>query len=229
MTRALGVFKGTYLILRMYLLALIGVAAVTALINFIIRAASVSNDAEISLGNLITVFLVIMPVLIQVFMFKKLWVLGASRKDIHSGALLTYLFWTTAFALFNMLWLLAEDHLLEQYRTYLNIIKIFNWDMHGLLGIFVHQLGAYLLVVSFLHLLSSCFWHRLGIGLYVVLGAFLIIAMSISSLRGEVVEWLSVLLFNPNPLVGFVLSVAVALLLFAGGWWFTKRREVANV
>jgi hypothetical protein len=227
-SKLLGVFRGTFLILKWYLVGIIGIELFATVINAIIGAAGVPNNTEVSPGNIITVFLLVMPAVLPTFTFKKLLALGASRKDFYVGSMLTYLFWAIVFSVFNVIWLYIEDHVLEQHKHYLNILTTFGWDTHGVFGAFAAQLAAYMLVIACIHLLCSCVWHQIGIALYVVLAALISISMSIGELRSEVVKGLSVLLFNPNLLNGIAMTVVTIVLLFACGWWFTKRRETAK-
>jgi hypothetical protein len=227
MNQMIQVIKANYISLRLFFLITFAVELISVLINLLIAMSGVDNSTQVSPGNIITVFLVVMPIISSLYLFKRLINLGATRRDYYLGTIGTYILVAAVFSVFNIIWFAVENHILNRYFDFLNIISIFHWNSTGIVGMFLYQFVAYLVVISFINLIVSCFTDRTGIILYIALIAVTSISMSIGTLRATVAQVLSFLLFNPVITVDLSMSMAVVLILFMCGWWFTRRRQVA--
>ncbi|MBK3493944.1 hypothetical protein JFL43_03535 [Viridibacillus sp. YIM B01967] len=226
MSRLLSVVKGSYGVLRVYLMILVGLVAIAFFINLLLGIGNINRNSEVSSGNIVTIFLLIISGVLPLYFFKRIINLGASRKEYYFGTIIAYIFWVAAFSVFNIIWFLLEQNVFIEYKSYFNIIEIFGWDRYGVIGMFIYQFSTYLFIVAFFNLVFSCFRDRLALGIYILLAAAISVSMSISSLREAVFKGVAILFFNPTILPSTILTFALIGLLFMAGWFFTTRREI---
>jgi len=218
--------KASFLQLRLYLWIILGILAVSVTTDLIISLAmGAGENASVSAGNLLNVFLIFVGSVLPASFFKRLLHLGATRKEYYVGALLVYAVSAAFFAELNIVWLQLEIHVIRNYEHTFNILEIFHWDQFGIVGMFVYQFGAYLLLMSLLNLLFSGLRHAAGWTIWAVFIAAIPVFTSIPPLRSKLVDGLLSLLSNHSLIHGFGLTFGVASLLLAGGWWFTTRRS----
>lgn len=226
MGRIIGVFKGTLIALKRPLQVILILEGIDFVLDMVLCLIGVQNNNEVSAGNIVTVFLVVMALVIPLYFFKRILNLGATRRDYYLGSMFTYSIISAIFSLFNIIWLSLERGLLNQLRLHYNIITIFGWDRYGVLGMFFYQLAAYLLLIAFLNLVVSSLKNILGIIMNFLLVAAIAVSLSIQTLRIGVIKSLKILIFNPDILTGFILTLVLSIILFGIGWYFTKRREI---
>jgi hypothetical protein len=140
------------------------------------------------------------------------------------GILFIYAIWSAILARLNILFLQLETGLIADYQQTINILTVFHWDQFGVLGMFVYQFGAYMLIISILNLLFSGLKQVARWILLVIVITAIPVGTSIASLRHEVAYGLTNLLFNDSLLQGFGLTFILSCLLLAGGWLFIRRR-----
>ncbi|NDI35236.1 hypothetical protein [Chengkuizengella sediminis] len=227
MNRSLSIVRANSNILKFSLFVFILAVALQGVLDTVFNMSGINDTIGISFANVITIFLLVVPLILPLYFFRRLLSLGASRRDYMKGIIWTYVFYSIIFSLFNILWFLFENNYLNpSVREYFNIMALFNWDRSGVVGMFLYQFFSYLLVISFINLLVSCYKHVLGIGLYIALSIIIPVSMAIGTLREGVGIGLSYLLFNPSIVMQIVLSSIVTIILFYCSWWFIKRREL---
>lgn len=226
LSRLLSVVKASYGVLKFYLMILVGLVAIAFFINLLLGIVGVNRTTEVSSGNIATVFLLMIAGVLPLYFFKRIINLGASRKAYYFGTMLSYVLWVAGFSVFNIIWFLLEQNIFIKYKSYFNIIEIFGWDRYGVIGMFIYQFSTYLFIVAFFNLVFSCMRDTMALGLYILLAAAISISMSISFLREAVYKGIAILFFNPNMLPSTMLTLALIVLLFMAGWFFTMRREI---
>ncbi|OMF69446.1 hypothetical protein BK142_25430 [Paenibacillus glucanolyticus] len=221
--------RASFLQLRPYLWSILGTIAISILANVIVSLSLGDNgeNTQVSAANLLTVFLLFIGSVLPAGLFRRVMNLGATRKEYYAGMLLVYALWSAIFAMLNIIWLQIEIGFIRNYENTFNILEIFGWSQFGIVGMFVYQFGAYLLLISLLNLLFSGLRHVLGWVVWVVFIAAIPIFTSIPSLRHTLADGLQALLFNDSLLQGFGLTLLISLVLLAGGWWFTARRTIS--
>jgi hypothetical protein len=221
--------RASFLQLRPYLWSILGTIAISILANVIVSLSLGDNgeNKQVSAANLLTVFLLFIGSVLPAGLFRRVMNLGATRKEYYAGMLLVYALWSAIFAMLNIIWLQIEIGFIRNYENTFNILEIFGWSQFGIVGMFVYQFGAYLLLISLLNLLFSGLRHVLGWVVWVVFIAAIPIFTSIPSLRHTLADGLQALLFNDSLLQGFGLTLLISLVLLAGGWWFTARRTIS--
>ncbi|WP_340018494.1 hypothetical protein [Paenibacillus sp. FSL H3-0457] len=226
MTRIRGVIVGAYSLLKLYLFIIIVLEGLHFLINSILGISGLNQNPEVSAGNIVTSFLIVMAIILPIFLFKRILNLGASRGEYYIGSIATYLLFTVVFSIFNILWYLLEINVFVKYKNYFNIIEILNWDQHGILGMFIYQFGAYLLAISLFNFIVTSLKSRLGIILSLIIAGGISSILSIKALRTVFVERLIDVIMNPNIIVGTMLTLVVAVFFFAIGWCFISKKEI---
>ncbi|MFS1514468.1 hypothetical protein VQL36_18870 [Chengkuizengella sp. SCS-71B] len=227
MNRSLSIVRANSNLLKFSFFVFILAVALQGVLDTVFNMSGINDTIGISFANVITIFLLVIPLILPLYFFRRLLSLGASRRDYMNGIIWTYVFYSIIFSLFNILWFLFENNYLNpSVREYFNIMALFNWDRSGVAGMFLYQFFSYLLVLSFINLLVSCYKHILGIGLYIALSIVIPVSMAIGTLREGVGIGLSYLLFNPSIIMQIVLSSIVTIILFYCSWWFIKRREL---
>ena len=219
--------RASFLQLRIYLWIILGVVGLSILSNIIVSISmGGGGNPQVSAANLFTVILIFIGSVLPGSFFKRTINLGATRKEFYNGILVVYMLWSVFLAVLNILWFQLEVNFIRNYEHTFNILDVFQWSQFGIVGMLVYQFGAYMLLLSLLNLLFSGIRHILGIIIWVSLIVLIPIFTSISSLRGMLADGLLALLFNDSLLQGFGLTVVIACLFLAGGWWFTTRRSL---
>lgn len=213
--------KASFLQLRIYLLFLIVIIA-ASLVSQIIE----QEDTFVSIGNMLTPFLIIMAIVLPISFFKRIINLGATRKEYYINLLAIYAVWIAGYALFNILWFKLENTFLMDDLTTFNILEIFHWDQFGMAGMFIYQFGAYMLVISLLNLLFSGLGHFMNWAIWAILIAAIPIGVSIPTYRAQVADAFQVLLFNDSLLYGFGLTFILSCTFLIGGWFFIRKRTI---
>lgn len=211
--------------MRIDILAVLAMVVINFAVSIIINVSVPdNNNTQVSVGNLLSILLIVMAISLPLTFFRRIMNLGATRKQYYTGLIVTYSFWAALFSLLNIVWLKLEVGFLRQYIETFNIIEIFHWDQFNVVGMFLYQFGTYMLLISILNLLFSCWQHVLGWIFWVLLIAAIPIGTSIASFRTKLADGFLTLLFNDSLLQGFGLTFSISLLLLAAGWWFTSRR-----
>jgi hypothetical protein len=213
--------KASFLLLRFYLLCVFGIAAINVIVLTIVNLATGINDPLVSVGNMLTVSLIPIAIVLPLGYFKRIINLGASRKEYYFGLLMIYTIWSALFAVFNILWLKLENSF---FRDSYNILEVFHWDQFGLAGMFLYQFGFYMLLISLLNLLFSGLRHFAGWIIWIVLIVAIPIGTALPSLRPKVGDGFLTFLSNDSLWQGFGINFLLSCLFLAGGWWFTSRR-----
>ncbi|CAH1208777.1 hypothetical protein PAECIP111893_02895 [Paenibacillus plantiphilus] len=227
MGKSFVLFMASFRHMRIDILAILAMVVINSAVNIIVHVSIPdNNNTQVSLGNLLTILLIVMAISLPLTFFRRVINLGATRKQYYSGLIVTYSFWAALFSLLNIVWLKLEVGFLREYIETFNIIEIFHWDQFNVVGMFLYQFGAYMLLISILNLLCSCWRHVLGWVIWILLIAAISIGTSIASLRSELADGLLTLLFNDSLVQGFGLTMGISLLLLAAGWWFTSRRTI---
>ncbi|MFC5405332.1 hypothetical protein [Cohnella soli] len=218
--------KASRLQLRLYLCGVAGLVAISLLVDIILLLSLPEGEnSHVSASNIMTVFLVLASTVLPFASFKRIINLGATRKEYYTGLLISYVFWAIIFAVFNIAWLKLEIGLSDSLHSrYMNILEIFHWDQFGVAGMFVYQLGIYLLLMSVFNLLFSGIRHVTGWILWVVFIAAIPIMTSIPTLRSSLGDGFKVLLYNDSLLQGFGITFLSSCVLFTCGWLFTRTR-----
>ncbi|MNI23712.1 hypothetical protein D3C73_773080 [compost metagenome] len=219
--------KASFLQLKLYLYVILGVVAVSVLSNIIVSLSIGSGEnPQVSAANVLTVFLIFVGSILPLQLFKRMVNLGATRKDYYYGILVVYVLSAAFFAVLNTVWFQLENSFIRSYETTYNILEIFGWSQFGITGMLIYQFGAYMLLLSLLSLLFSGIRHVLGWVIWVVILAAIPVFTSIAPLRHKLANGLMVLLSNDSLLAGFGLTLLIACVLLAGGWWFTAKRPI---
>ncbi|KWX75505.1 hypothetical protein AMQ84_17980 [Paenibacillus riograndensis] len=226
MTRIRGVVIGAYSLLKPYLFIIVGLEGLHFLINSILGMSGLNQNPEVSAGNIVTSFLIIMAIILPIFLFKRILNLGASRGEYYIGSIVTYILFTAVFSLFNIVWYSLEINVFVNYKNYFNIIEILNWNQHGKWGMFVYQFADYLLAISFFSFIVTSLKSKLGIVLSLIIAGVLSSILSIKALRTVFVEGLAAVIMNPNIVVGTLLTLVAASFFFVMGWNFISKREI---
>jgi hypothetical protein len=213
--------KASFLLLRLYILCVFGLAAINVIITTIVSLATGISDPLVSVANMLTASLIPIAIVLPIGYFKRIMNLGATRKEYYNGILMIYTIWAALFAVFNILWLKLENSFTRE--TY-NILEVFHWDQFGLAGMFLYQFGTYMLIISLLNLLFSGLRHIIGWIIWIVLIVAIPIGIALPSLRPKVGDGFMTLLSNDSLWQGFGISFLLSCLFLAGGWWFTSRR-----
>lgn len=225
MNKTAVLMRASFLQLKMYLLIVFGMVAVSVITNTIVSLSlGESDNTQVSTCNMLTIFLIFAGSVLPASLFRRAINLGATRKEYYRGILLVYGLLAALFALINILWYQLEVGLIRNYVDTFNILEIFHWNQFGVIGMFVYQFGAYLLLLSLLNLLFSGLRQVAGWIIWVILIAAIPIFTSIATLRHHLADGLLALLFNDSLVQGFGLTVLLSCLFLAGGWWLTRRR-----
>lgn len=180
---------------------------VTALV---VVCATSSGETVLSNGNYTWLLAVFAPFFFVFYDFSRLMHLGASKRDYFLGCLISYGLLTFGISLLCTLIHLVIDPA-YQAQTVINMMDVCRWTENGIVTAGVQQMCFLFLVMVFLHVLLSMQPHWYGWLTDAVLAAIICIFTPIAPLRAVLVDFFSLIMFNPNA----VLHIGVCLLLSA--------------
>ena len=180
---------------------------VTALV---VVCATSSGETVLSNGNYTWLLAVFAPFFFVFYDFSRLMHLGTSKRDYFLGSLISYGLLAFGISLLNTLIHLVIDPA-YQAQTVINMMDVCRWTENGIVAAGVQQMCFLFLVMVFLHVLLSMQAHWYGWLTDAVLAAIICIFTPIAPLRAVLVDFFSLIMFNPNA----VLHIGVCLLLSA--------------
>jgi hypothetical protein len=227
LNKTLAISKAAYIQLRVYMFWIF-VALVLDSVSKLIQYWAVGYQPEnygISVGNFLSLILLIAAVILPLPFFRRMMNLGATRQDYYIGVTAIYVVGCAALAALNViLYKLLDQGLLLDYVNYFDLFHIFHWDQFNVVGMFLYQFAVLLLLVSFIHLMFSAVRSHVGISLWVIVAAAIPISTSIAAYRAKLADGLYVLLFNDSLISGSGICFLLSIACLIGGWFFTSRR-----
>ncbi len=227
MNQLSGICKISFTSIRLFLYVFLSLECIHFIINISLAAFGINTHTEVSHANTAAAFLLIIPVILPIFTFKQALFLGASRSSYFWGTIIFLILASCIAALLNTVWYYVEIHILSAYKHYFNIIRIFEWNKSGTMGIFLYQFFAYLPAMAFVHLLFSGFWSRKGIALWLVSGAVISVSVSVGILRQCISLALQFLLYRSHLFISMGCELLLTAAFFFTCWHlFIKQRQV---
>lgn len=199
-------------------------------ISFIITAlvvlcATSSGDMVLSNGNYTWLLAVLTPFFFVFYDFTKLIHLGASKKDYFYGCLISYGFLAFCISLVNTAIHLLIDPAYSA-QTVINMMDVCKWTENGIIIAGLQQVFFLLLVMVFLHVLLSMQPYWYGWLTDAVLIAIICIFTPIASLRGILVHFFQITMFNSNALLHIGICLLLSVMLSFGGLVVLKRKTL---
>lgn len=219
------IMKASFLQLRMYLLFFLGVAGASIASQIIVNL-SLKENTLVSIGNMLTPFLIIIAIVLPISFFKRVINLGATRKEYYISVLAIYTIWATGYSVFNIIWFKLENIFLADYLNLLNIIEVFHWDQFSVIGMFFYQFGTYMMIMSLFNLLFSGLMNFINWIIWGVLIVAIPIGVSIPSYRVQVADAFQTLLFNDSLFQGGGLTFIFSCTFLTCGWFFIRKRTI---
>jgi|SRR5690625_112759 len=219
------IMKASFLQLRIYLLFFLGVAGVSIASQIIVNL-SLKENTLVSIGNMLTPFLIIIAIVLPTSFFKRVINLGATRKEYYISVLAIYAIWAAGYSVFNIIWFKLENIFLVDYLTLLNILEVFHWDQFSVIGMFFYQFGTYMMIISLFNLLFSGLMNFVNWIIWAVLIVAIPIGVSIPSYRVQVADAFQTLLFNDSLFQGVGLTFIFSCTFLTCGWFFIRKRTI---
>ncbi len=199
-------------------------------ISFIITAlvvlcATSSGDVVLSNGNYTWLLAVLTPFFFVFYDFTKLIHLGASKKDYFYGCLISYGFLAFCISLVNTAIHLLIDPAYSA-QTVINMMDVCKWTENGIIIAGLQQVFFLLLAMVFLHVLLSMQPYWYGWLADAVLVAIICIFTPIVSLRGILVHFFQITMFNRNALLHIGICLLLSAMLSFGGLVVLKRKTL---
>ncbi|EOS58896.1 hypothetical protein C814_02194 [Anaerotruncus sp. G3(2012)] len=199
-------------------------------ISFIITAlvvlcATSSGDVVLSNGNYTWLLAVLTPFFFVFYDFTKLIHLGASKKDYFYGCLISYGFLAFCISLVNTAIHLLIDPAYSA-QTVINMMDVCKWTENGIIIAGLQQVFFLLLAMVFLHVLLSMQPYWYGWLADAVLVAIICIFTPIVSLRGILVHFFQITMFNSNALLHIGICLLLSVMLSFGGLVVLKRKTL---
>lgn len=199
-------------------------------ISFIITAlvvlcATSSGDMVLSNGNYTWLLAVLTPFFFVFYDFTKLIHLGASKKDYFYGCLISYGFLAFCISLVNTAIHLLIDPAYSA-QTVINMMDVCKWTENGIIIAGLQQVFFLLFVMVFLHVLLSMQPYWYGWLTDAVLIAIICIFTPIASLRGILVHFFQITMFNSNALLHIGICLLLSVMLSFGGLVVLKRKTL---
>ncbi|MFK7693132.1 hypothetical protein [Paenibacillus sp. HJGM_3] len=223
------ILKAAYIQMRIYIWILLAYIAAGLVANFIVFLAignANNSPAPVSIGNMLSIILIMMAVALPLGFFRKIINIGATRKEYYTALVVIYTLSAVVLSIINVILLKLVDQLYKDDSFYFNILEIFHWDQFGILGMFLYQFAAYMLLISIISMLFSGIRSYVGISLWVIVIAAIPISTSIASYRHNLADGLQTLLFNDSLFAGVAICLIPSCIFLFAGWLFTKKRTL---
>ena len=199
-------------------------------ISFIITAlvvlcATSSGDVVLSNGNYTWLLAVLSPFFLVFYDFTKLMHLGANKKDYCFACLISYGFIAFCISLLNTVIHLLVDPVYSA-QTVINMMDVCKWTENGIVVAGLQQMFFLLFVMVFLHVLLSMQQHWYGWLTDAVLAVVICIFTPIAPLRGILVNFFRITMFNSNALLHIGICLLLSAAVSFGGLVVLKRKTL---
>lgn len=215
-------FKTTWIA---YLVALLSFAS--SIVQTLIRyLTNTPDEGQVSEGNMLILVIILAAVLIPSVNFGKLMHLNGKKTDFFLASLINYIIFAAVIALINIILYATIDKVLNSVVPLWDITDIFGWQNNGLLAAFFQQFAFYLLLGVVLHTLTAIqtFWWGWVIDL--IIAAIISVFIPVPMLRKLLLDFLYIIVFNPNPITHIATCLSLAAGIYALNIPILSRKKI---
>jgi len=185
------------------------------------------DSGMVSTGNIFILYAILIALFIPLSYFRRLISLGIKKKIFFRGTTLTYIITAVILAIINIIIYYIETAIVgDRPFLYMNILNVFNWFQHGVIGCFLYQFTFYILLMNFINLLAI---SNDGLGGWIISAvAVTIISVStpIKPLRNAFAAFLQALLFNPNLFLQILYTIILTTIMAYATRYFIRRKSL---
>jgi hypothetical protein len=201
-----------------YLVTGIVVAANLAqlIIVDIILSVSGEGNETLSYGLFLWLLILLAPIFIPAYNFRRIFNLGGSRKSFFRGSLFTYVLLAAAVSLCNTVVYYVCDKLIvanvNDIAVIINLIEVFGWTGNGAVIAFFQQFAFLFWITAFVHTLTAAQdkWYGWAADLMIII--VLTVFIPIAPLRAGVAFFFYLIIFSAAPLqIAACLLIALAI------------------
>ena len=187
---------------------------------------TISSSGQISPANALWLLMVMVPLALPTYSFKRIMNLGGKRNSFFWGALLTYVILAAVSALIMTVSSFAIEPLFEQHYHFnhsffggiANLVEVFGWAQRGPAVAFIQQLAFFILLAAFVHTLAAAQGRWYGWAANLAIVAIIAVFTPIAPLRAVLGRFFNLILLHPSAVV----QVAACLALAAGFFGLSK-------
>lgn len=225
MNRTLTMAKTNLRLAKMPAIITLVFVAINLINQIVMLSVDIPKTGILSTGNIFLLYAVLLPMFIPLAYFRRLISLGVKKKHFFRGTAVTYILTAAILAIINIIFYYIELAVIgNRVLLYMNILVVFNWFQHGIIGCFFYQFISYILLMYFINLLTI---SNDGFGGWIISGVTITIISvftPIRPLRNALGAFLQTILFNPNLFLQFLYAIPlIAIMLFATRYFIRRK------
>ncbi len=206
-----------------------GIVIASVCINLPINmAVGEAENFSPSPGAYLYLLVLLFAIFIPALYFRKFMNLGAKKSTYIGGCALTYGVLALGVSALSVLCYLTVDKLLIiPPKNYVwSMIDIFGWGQNGIFIAFIQQFAFLLLLAATAHLLTTIqtFWY--GWLVDCIIAAILAVFIPIPVLRGALIWFFNLIIFNPYAFVQIIACLVLSAVLFLLSIFSVKQKTV---
>lgn len=208
-----------------YLVAFISFAS-AIIQSFILYLTGSKDAAQVSEGNQLLILLIIAAVLIPAVNFKKIMHINGKKIDFFWASILNYIVFSAVLSIITLVLYYTVDNTMRSAITIWDILDIFGWLKDGIVIAFFRQFTFYLLLGVFIHTLTlmQTFWF--GWVVDFLIASTIGIFTPIAPLRALLVDFLNLIILNPNPIGHISICLALSAVIYAINIPILNRKKI---
>ncbi len=205
-------------------LLLVGANLINQIVMLSIRDVDLGM---VSSGNIAIIYAVLIALFIPLGYFRRLISLGVKKKNFFRGTILTFILTAVILSIINIIIYYIELAIVgNRIFLYMNILDVFNWFRHGIIGCFFYQFIAYMLLMSFVNLLAVSN-DRLGGWIISGISVTIISVFTpIRPLRNALAAFLEAILFNRYLFLQFLYGIILCTIMLLAIRYFIRKKAL---
>ena len=193
----------------------------------VVLCATTSGDSAVALsnGNYTWLLAVLTPFFFVLYDFKKLMYIGANKKEVYLGSLISYGILALLISLLNTVIHILIDPL-NHTQTVINLMDVCGWTENHPFTAFLQQAVFLFLTMVFLHVLLSMQQHWYGWLTDIALVAVICIFTPIAPLRALLSGFFKIIMLNPHALIHISICLGLSAVLAVAGLIVLKQKTL---
>ncbi len=194
--------------------------------SFVLYITNSKGSAQVSEGNELLVALIIAAVLIPAVNFKKIMHINGKKIDFFWASLLNYIVFSAVLSIITLVLYYTVDNTMRSVITIWDIVDIFGWVKDGIIIAFFRQFVFYLLLGVLIHTLTAMQTFWFGWVIDFVIASAIGILTPIAPLRALLVNFLNLIVSNPNPIGHISICLALSAVIYALNIPILSRKKI---
>jgi hypothetical protein len=199
------------------------VAGTSNLIQFLI---SPTNNTYVDSANYLYLAIILAPVFIPALNFRKIMHLNGKKLDFYWGTLINYGIISAVVSLANIILFLICRSIFGSRLIIWNTVALFGWLDHSIVTAFFQQFFFLLLSAIVIHTLTTMQTFWFGWVTDAVLVAIISVFTPIPVLRGALIWFFNMIIFNSNVFVQILSCLILSAAVYSLDLLVLQRKKI---